>query len=35
VGTVPVGQYPNAIAVADGRILVTNEQDNTLTFFQG
>jgi YVTN family beta-propeller protein len=31
VGTVPVGQYPNAIAAADGRVLVTNQQDNTVS----
>jgi DNA-binding beta-propeller fold protein YncE len=31
VGTVPVGQYPNAIAAADGRVLVTNEQDDTVS----
>src|ERR671933_799111 len=31
VGTVPVGQYPNAIAAAGGRVLVTNQQDNTVS----
>jgi YVTN family beta-propeller protein len=35
VGTVPVGQYPNAIAATDGRVLVTNEQDNTLSVLAG
>ncbi|HTD78535.1 MAG TPA: YncE family protein, partial [Chloroflexota bacterium] len=34
-GTVPVGQYPNAIAVAGGRVLVTNEQDNTVSVLAG
>jgi DNA-binding beta-propeller fold protein YncE len=34
-GTVPVGQYPNAIAAADGRVLVTNEQDDTVSVLAG
>jgi DNA-binding beta-propeller fold protein YncE len=30
-GTVPVGQYPNAVAAANGRVLVTNQHDNTVS----
>jgi DNA-binding beta-propeller fold protein YncE len=35
MGTVPVGQYPNAIAAAGGRVLVTNQQDNTVSVLAG
>jgi YVTN family beta-propeller protein len=35
MGTIPVSQYPSAIAAAGGCVLVTNEQDNTVSVLAG